>query len=167
MAVILDFQSEKFYLFLICKSPLYFLPYFESIGLSVQKTKGKIDFQDGRRGRHLGFPIGTILAIFDLQIIMTLPIKFRVNWPFDSEDEGQNRFSRWAPWRPSWITDRNDFSFFFFFTYKLPRYFLPCFETIGLSVQEKKRPGTILAVFDLQGPDTSYQFSSQLAFCFR
>ena len=34
---------------------------FESIGLSVQKKKGKIDFQDGR---HLGFPIGTILAIF-------------------------------------------------------------------------------------------------------
>ena len=34
---------------------------FESIGLSVQKKKGKTDFQDGR---HLGFPIGTILAIF-------------------------------------------------------------------------------------------------------
>ena len=34
---------------------------FESIGLLVQKKKGKIDFQDGR---HLGFPIGTILAIF-------------------------------------------------------------------------------------------------------
>ena len=33
----------------------------KSIGLSVQKKKGKIDFQDGR---HLGFPIRTILAIF-------------------------------------------------------------------------------------------------------
>ena len=42
------------------KSPRCFLPSFESIGLSVQK-KGKIDFQDGH---HLGFPIGTILAIF-------------------------------------------------------------------------------------------------------
>ena len=30
-------------------------------GLSVQKKKGKIDFQDGR---HLGLPTGTILAIF-------------------------------------------------------------------------------------------------------
>ena len=29
--------------------------------LSVQKKKGKIDFQDGH---HLGFPIGMILAIF-------------------------------------------------------------------------------------------------------
>ena len=34
---------------------------FKSIGLSVQKKKGKIDFQDGC---HLGFLIGTILAIF-------------------------------------------------------------------------------------------------------
>ena len=34
----------------------------ESIGLLVQEKKRKIDFQDGG---HLGFPIGTILAIFD------------------------------------------------------------------------------------------------------
>ena len=43
-----------------------FLPSFESIGLSVQKKKGKIDFQDGGHGGHLRFPIGRILAIFDL-----------------------------------------------------------------------------------------------------
>ena len=30
--------------------------------------KRKIGFQDGRQGSHLGFPIGTISAIFDLQI---------------------------------------------------------------------------------------------------
>ena len=28
--------------------------------------EAKIDFQDGGHGGHLGFPIGTILAIFDL-----------------------------------------------------------------------------------------------------
>ena len=39
---------------------------FESISLSVQVKKRKIDFQDGRHGGYLGFPIGTILAIFDL-----------------------------------------------------------------------------------------------------
>ena len=33
---------------------------FRSIGLSVQKKKGKRDFKDGR---HLGFPIATILPI--------------------------------------------------------------------------------------------------------
>ena len=37
----------------------------ESIGISVQEKKRKIDFQDGGYGDHLGFPIGTILAIFD------------------------------------------------------------------------------------------------------
>ena len=34
---------------------------------------------------------------------------FCVNWPFDSGEEEQNRFSRW--W-PSLICDRRDFSYF-------------------------------------------------------
>ena len=48
----------------------------------------KIDFQDGRQGSPLGFPIWTILAIFDLQIITILPTKFRVNWPFRRSNLG-------------------------------------------------------------------------------
>ena len=56
----------------------------------------KIDFQDGRHGGHLGFPSGTILAIFDLQVIPMLPSEFEVNWPFGSE-EAKNRCSRWPP----------------------------------------------------------------------
>ena len=78
-------------------------------GLLVQKKKRKIDFQDGG---HLGFPIGTILAIFDLQVTLMVPSKFGVNWPFGSGEEAKNRFSRWRPWQPSWISDRNDFSYF-------------------------------------------------------
>ena len=54
----------------------------------------------------------TILAMFDLQVTPMLPIKFGVNWPFGSGEEEKNRFSRWRPWRPSWIFDRNDFSYF-------------------------------------------------------
>ena len=50
----------------------------ESIGISVQEKKRKIDFQDGG---HLGFPIGMILAIFYLQVTLTLPTKYQVNWP--------------------------------------------------------------------------------------
>ena len=69
----------------------------------------KIDFQDGG---HLGFLIGTVLAIFYLQVTLMLPTKFQVNWPFGSGEEGENRFSRWQPWHPSWIADRKDFSFF-------------------------------------------------------
>ena len=57
---------------------LHVLASLESIGLSVQEKKRKIDFQDGG---HLEFPIGTILAIFDLQVTLMLPTKYRVNWP--------------------------------------------------------------------------------------
>ena len=53
---------------------------FKSIGLWVQKKFNK-DFQDGD---HLGFPIRMILATFDLQVTLVLPMKFRVNWPFVS-----------------------------------------------------------------------------------
>ena len=47
------------------------------MGLSVQdKDKEfKIDFQDGNCGGHLGIPIETILAIFDLQVTPMLPTK--------------------------------------------------------------------------------------------
>ena len=57
--------------------------------------------QDG----HLGFLIGTILAIFYLQVNPILPTTFRVNWPFCSGEEVKNIFSRRPP---SWISDRND-----------------------------------------------------------
>ena len=42
-----------------------------------------------------------------------LPSKFGVNWPF-SLGEVKNRFSRWLPWRTSWISDWQDFSLFFY-----------------------------------------------------
>ena len=74
--------------------------------------EAKNRFQDGGHGGHLGFPIGTILAIFYLQVTLMLPSKFGVKWPFGSGEEAKNRFSRWRPWRPSWISDRNDFSYF-------------------------------------------------------
>ena len=50
-------------------------------GLSIQEKKRKIDFQDSAHGGHLGFPIGMILAIFNLQVTLMLPTKYQVNWP--------------------------------------------------------------------------------------
>ena len=78
---------------------------------SVQEKKRKLDFQDGCHGGHLGFLIGMIF-IFDLQVTLMLPTKFKVNKPFGSGEEVKNRFSRWPPWRPSWNSNRNDFSHF-------------------------------------------------------
>ena len=61
--------------------PRCFLSSFKSVGLLFQEKKRKIDFQDKI---HLGFPIGTILATFYLQVTPKLPTKFHVNWPFSS-----------------------------------------------------------------------------------
>ena len=66
-----------------------FLATLESIGLLVQEKKRKIDFQDGGHRGHLGFPIGTILAIFDLQVTLILPSNFGVKWPFSSGEEAK------------------------------------------------------------------------------
>ena len=48
----------------------------------------------------------------NLQVTSMLPSKFGVSWPFGSGEEAKNRFSRWPPWQPSWISDRHDFSYF-------------------------------------------------------
>ena len=69
-------------------------------------------FEQTLNGSQLGITIGTILAIFDLRVTLMHPTKFRVNWPFSSGEEAKNRFSRWLPWRPSWISDWHNFSYF-------------------------------------------------------
>ena len=78
----------------------WLLDKFESAGLSVQEKKFNIDFQDGG---HLGFPLRTILATFELQVTSILPIKFPVNCFFGLGEKGQNR--------PAWISDQNEFSY--------------------------------------------------------
>ena len=32
---------------------------------------------------------------------------FGVNWLLGLGEEAKNRFSRWLPWRPAWISDRH------------------------------------------------------------
>ena len=98
-------RRRRFLLFWIYKSPWCFLPSFKSIGLSVQEKRRKIDFQDGRNGRHPWFQIRTILAIFDVQVTLMLPTMFQVNWHFGSGAEAKNRFWRWPPYILAAILD--------------------------------------------------------------
>ena len=53
------------------------LPTKFRVSLSVQEKKFKINLQDGGNGSHLGFPIGSILPIFYLQVAPILPPKFQ------------------------------------------------------------------------------------------
>ena len=60
-------------------------------------SRFEIDFQDGNHGGHLGFPVGMILAIFNLQVDPTLPIQFESIGLTVQEVEVENKFSRWQP----------------------------------------------------------------------
>ena len=104
-----------------CTRPQCFLPSFENWPFGSGE-EGKIDFQDGRYRGRLRLPIRTISATFARQITTMLPTKFRVDWPFGSGEEAKNRFSRWPPRQPSWISDRNNFSYFLI--YKSPQCFV-------------------------------------------
>ena len=44
--------------------------------LGLGEEAKKSDFQDGHHGGHLGLLISMILAIFDLQVTLMLPITF-------------------------------------------------------------------------------------------
>ena len=39
--------------------------------------------QDGGYSGHPGFPIGTTLATFDLEVMLLLQYKFQLNFPYD------------------------------------------------------------------------------------
>ena len=174
VASTLDFGQEWFSHVLICTSPLYLLPSFESTGLSVQENKIKIDFQydahgghlwllneavlqclifkllwyflpslfvqekfriefhNGGYDDHLGFPFEMILAIFDLQVASIHSTKFRVNWPFGSGEEVQNRLSNGHGGPLGYPTGMILAIFDLQGTPILP------VESIDLSVQEKK-----------------------------
>ena len=56
----------------------------------------KIDIQDGCHGGHLGFLIGMILAIFDLQVTLMLPTYFKVNKLFGSGEKVKKQIFKMA-----------------------------------------------------------------------
>ena len=62
------FNRKELRFFFINKLHRYFLPSLESTGLSVQEKKRKTETQGCGYDGHLGFPIGKIVAIFDLLV---------------------------------------------------------------------------------------------------
>ena len=63
---------------------LSFLLSFKSVGFLVQEKKRKVDFQFRRHDDHLGFSVGTILTVFDLQVTPMLPTELQINWSVGS-----------------------------------------------------------------------------------
>ena len=87
-AAILEFGPKRFSYFYITTHPM--LPANFRVNWPFGSgEEAKIDFQDGRHGDYLGIPIGTILAIFflDLQVTPMLLTKFQVNLPLGSGEE--------------------------------------------------------------------------------
>ena len=76
---------------------------FDLIRKVVCEEISKIDFQDGR---CCGFRIGTILSIFDLEVILLLQLSF------NSNRRNQKWFSRWRLWQPLRSSNRHDTSGF-------------------------------------------------------
>ena len=81
------FNKNDFNCFAVQIAPI---PPTKSIGRSVRENNLKIDFQDGRG--HLGLLF--CLIIFDQQVNLMPPTKFRGNCLFSSGEEAQNKFSR-------------------------------------------------------------------------
>ena len=140
---------------------------------------------------HLGFLIGTILAFFDLQVVLKFPYQVSSQLAFRLRRRSAKIFSGL---RPYWISDRNNFSFFLFFfflfffleqkgkrkvqtlptEFRVNRHFGSGEEPQNrFSRLRLCRPSWIshrngFSYFLLASyPDSSYQVSSQLAFWFR
>ena len=165
---ILDFGLELFKQFLIYKSPRCFLPKFW-VKWPFGSGEAKKQIFKFAAMVAIASPIGTILAIFDLQVAPMLPTQLQVNWPFYSE-KSKNRFSRWPPlgfqigtisaifdlqvtpmlptkFRVSWPFASGEETKIYF---QAGRY---CGH-LGFSI------GTILAIFDLCHPNASYWVTS-------
>ena len=79
--------------------------------------------------------MGTILAVYDLQVTPILPTTFGVNKPFGLGEEVPNIFSNLRPRWFAWIAEGNDCSYFYLQVAQI----LPIkFRVNWFSVQEKK-----------------------------
>ena len=78
--------------FFIYKSPPYFQCSSIQLAFLFRRKKLNTYLQRGCLGNHLGFRIRMILAVFDIQVILIIPVKFQLNRSFCSGEQVQNRF---------------------------------------------------------------------------
>ena len=138
------------------KSALEWGRSFKSNGLKSSEDVKKV-FQDGGDG----IPIDTVLLILDLQVTLTLPTKFQINWPFGSGVGAKIIFQDGRHGCPLGFPNKTILAFLMI--YKSSRCFLPSFKLI--LVQEKRKIdfqngrhgcqpwfpiGTIFAIFNVQ-----------------
>ena len=126
-------QSEQFSLFLIYKSPRHFLPSFEhTIRLSVEK-KFKIDCQNDAMAALLDFDPNAFRYILSTSHPDTShQVSSQLAFPFRRSSIYIFMIAAVAD-----ISDLRSERFELSFICKSPSYFLPNFESTGLSVQEK------------------------------
>ena len=103
-------------------------------------------FDSGEEAKNIfsrwphGFPIGTILAILICRSPRCFLLSYRSIGPSVQDKKRKTNFQRWLPRRQSWISDRNDYSFFFFFFffYLQVTSMLPTKLQVGGSGEEAK-----------------------------
>ena len=90
MAEILDIESPRFEQPCIYWLSWCFIPNFSSIRQAVLEKKSKIDFQDGRRGGHIGYWTGMICTTVNLLIAPKVHTKSGVDLLCGSGEEVEN-----------------------------------------------------------------------------
>ena len=100
-----------------------------------------------------------------------LPTKFKSIYLSGSGKEAKNRFSRWRPWRLSWISDPNDFNYFYIQVNPMLSIMFQANWPYGSGEEAKNRFSRfpiemILAIFDLQtSPMLPTKFQVNWHFC--
>ena len=79
-------------------------------------TKFQLNMSYCRRGGHLGYRNGTILAILNLCVTVMLPIKCWLNPTYSLEGDVVSRILRWPPW----IAERNNLAILNFYAAPMP-----------------------------------------------
>ena len=125
------FSRWRPWLFFIYKSPLCFLSSSMSTGLSIQKKKLNGDFKDGHFGGHFGFLIGTILAIFGVQVTSSFLPSFKSIGLLVQKAKRKIAFQ---DGRHGGHLGFPIGTILAILIYKSSRYFLPSFKSNGLGV---------------------------------